>query len=414
MNIKPYRGKINRALSRRLKQSYGSGSHPAAVRVIVQFKRECTPARLRELRRHLGREPFPVHRRLPLINAVSSRISETCLRKLCGWHGTRKVYMDRVRSAVLDIAAPSVGAAAVRKKAGLTGKGVNIAVIDTGVYPHPDLVRPSNRIVAFKDFVNGRSRPYDDNGHGTHVAGDAAGNGWSSRGKYKGPAPQAGIVAVKTLDQNGNGYDLDIIKGIEWCVANRRKLKLRILSMSLGGEALDPCSQDPLCQAVERAVRAGIAVVVAAGNSGPGSGTIESPGTSPSAITVGAVDDRRTVKQSDDRIAWFSSRGPAKGGKTKPDLTAPGVSIISLRAPGSALDRQLPQQRVGRRYFTLSGTSMSAPIVAGAAALLLQRYPTLTPRQVKSLLKRHAYRLPLRANAGGSGEANVRFLISTR
>lgn len=411
MNIRQYRGKISRSLSRRLKQSYGSGGQPAAVRVIVQFKKACTAARLRELRKHLGEEPFPVHRHLPLINAVSSHVSETCLRKLCGWHGVRKVYLDRIRSAVLDVASPAVGAAAVRKKAGLTGKGVNIAVIDTGVYPHPDLVRPSNRIVAFKDLVNGRTRPYDDNGHGTHIAGDAAGNGWSSRGKYQGPAPQAGIVAVKALDQDGFGYDSVIIKGIEWCIANRKKLKLRVLSMSLGGPALDPCREDPLCQAVERAVRAGLTVVVAAGNSGPRSGTIESPGTSPSAITVGAVDDRRTVRQSDDRITPFSSRGPAKGGKTKPDLTAPGESIISLRAPGSALDRQLPQQRVGRRYFTLSGTSMSTPIVAGAAALLLQKQPSLTPGQVKSLLKRHAFRLPLRANTGGSGEANVRFLI---
>ncbi|QWU17938.1 serine protease AprX [Paenibacillus sophorae] len=302
----------------------------------------------------------------------------------------------------------------VQREKGLTGKGINIAVLDTGVFPHPDLIRPANRIIAFKDFINHRQRPYDDNGHGTHVAGDAAGNGWSSKGKYKGSAPEAGIVGVKVLDRNGSGYDSTIIKGIEWCVAHKKRLKLRILSLSLGGPINSSYKDDPLCQAVEQAVKAGLTVVIAAGNGGPGYGTIESPGNSPSAITVGAVDDRRTLPQADDRIAWFSSRGPARFGENKPDLIAPGETIISLRSPRSKLDRELPYQRISKHYFVMSGTSMSTPIVSGAAAQLLQSNPSLSPSQVKTLLKKNTFRLKLNTNTAGSGEINVRFLNHQR
>ncbi|MNI46894.1 Serine protease AprX [compost metagenome] len=287
-------------------------------------------------------------------------------------------------------------------------------MLDTGVFPHPDLVRPVNRIVAFKDFVNHRKRPYDDNGHGTHIAGDAAGNGWSSKGKYKGPAPEAGIVGVKVLDINGDGYDSTIIKGIEWCIAEKKRLKLRILSMSFGGPVNTSCKDDLLCQAVDKAVQAGLTVVIAAGNSGPGRKTIESPGINPAAITVGAVDDRRTLTQKDDRITFYSSRGPTPCGKIKPDITAPGESVISLRAPGSQLARRFPYMRIGKQYFVLSGTSVSTPIVSGAAAQLLQSCPSLTPGQVKARLKRNAFRLGLKPNTAGSGEINMRFLLGKR
>ncbi|WP_025702159.1 S8 family serine peptidase, partial [Paenibacillus forsythiae] len=224
----------------------------------------------------------------------------------------------------------------------------------------------------------------------------------------------AGIVGVKVLDRNGSGYDSTIIKGIEWCIANRKRLRLRILSLSLGGPIDSPYTDDPLCQAVEQAVKAGLTVVIAAGNAGPGYGTIESPGNSPSAITVGAVDDRRSLPQADDRIAPFSSRGPARFRGNKPDLAAPGVAIISLRSPRSRLDREYPDQRVGNRYFVMSGTSMSTPIVSGAAAQLLQSNPALTPSRVKRILKKHAFRLKLNPNTAGSGEINVRFLDNRR
>jgi serine protease AprX len=184
--------------------------------------------------------------------------------------------------------------------------------------------------------------------------------------------------------------------------------------MSLGGPVNTVCSDDPLCQAVEKAVRAGLVAVIAAGNSGPGRRTIESPGSAPSAITVGAVDDHRSIRQADDSVMWYSSRGPARGGRSKPDLVAPGETIVSLRAPGSVLDREYPYLRVGHDYFILSGTSISTPLVSGAAAQLLQRYPSLSPRQVKAALKKNAFRLGLGPNVAGSGIVNVRFLLNQR
>ncbi|MCZ8514059.1 S8 family peptidase [Paenibacillus filicis] len=385
----------------------GRNRHTA---VIVQFKKGFVFDKhwhrvKREIHPH--KTGSPVH--LPLIRSVAVTVPREAISKLYRCKHVYRVFPDRKRRMLLDIATPAIGASAAQA-AGLTGRGVGIAIIDTGVYPHPDLTRPANRIAAFKDFVGGRTKAYDDNGHGTHCAGDAAGNGFSSGGRYRGPAPQARIIGVKVLDAQGTGYDSTIIRGIDWCIRNRKRYGIRIASLSLGGPAPGSCGQDPLCQAVNRAVRRGLVIVAAAGNEGPRPGTISSPGTSPLAITAGAADDRRSVRPLAERVAGFSSRGPAKGGAMKPDLVAPGVGIVSLRVPGSVLDRLLPSARRGRRYFALSGTSMATPLTAGAAAQLLQRYPGLTPAGVKRLLKRHAIRLGRPMNAQGSGLLNMRFL----
>ncbi|ULO05834.1 S8 family peptidase [Paenibacillus sp. 19GGS1-52] len=402
---------INRPLRKKIQQAYLPGRKQVEIPVIIQFKQKITSVGLRALQKRLGQHSFPIIRRLPLLNAVSSNVSVKCLEQMCNCHEVQKIYLDSIKKTSLYIATPSIGSTALQRKKGLTGKGINIAILDTGVFAHPDLTQPVNRIIAFKDYINHRKQPYDDNGHGTHIAGDAAGNGWMSKGKYRGPAPEAGIVSVKVLDSNGYGYDSTIIKGIEWCITQRKRLKLRILSLSLGGPVNSTCEDDPLCQAVEKAVQAGLIVVIAAGNSGPGRGTIESPGNSPAAITVGAVDDHRSLRQADDRITWYSSRGPTLSGQNKPDLVAPGETIISLRAPCSRLNRELPYLRIGKGYFVLSGTSISTPIVSGAAAQLLQHNPSLSPSQVKALLKRKAFRLGLQSNTAGSGEINVRFLL---
>lgn len=409
--LEQYSSRIHRALRKRIQQSHVPRGKSAKIPIIIKFKQKMTPAQLKSLQKHLELHDFPIKHHLPMLNSVSSRVSMKCLKQMCGWHGIDKIYVDGIKKTSLYIATPSIGSSAVQKKQGLTGKGVNIAILDTGVYRHPDLTQPLNRIVGFKDFINHRQRPYDDNGHGTHIAGDATGNGWMSKGKYKSPAPEAGIVGVKVLDKNGDGYDSTIIKGIEWCIANRKRLKLRILSMSFGGTVNSPCADDPLCQAVEKAVKAGLIVVIAAGNSGPKRSTIESPGISPSAITVGAVDDRRTLTQKDDRITSYSSRGPAPGRRKKPDLVAPGETIISLRAPRSKLDRELPSLRIAKDYFVLSGTSVSTPIVSGVISQLLQRNPSLTPKQVKSILKKNTFSLKLPPNTAGCGEINSRFLL---
>ncbi|MCS7463622.1 S8 family peptidase [Paenibacillus doosanensis] len=378
------------------------------VPVIVEFSGASHKKHAGRLMKKLGgRCRHKGH--LWLIRGWAARVAPSCLKTICAHKQVAKVYLDRKNRTKLNIATPAVGSAAVQKS-GATGKGVGIAIIDTGVAPRPDLTKPANRIAAFKDFVNGRTKPYDDNGHGTHVSGDAAGNGYSSKGKYKGTAPEARIIGVKVLDRQGVGLDSTIIRGIQWCVANRKRYGIRVLNLSLGKPAEEACADDPLCRAVEKAVQAGLVVTAAAGNDGPLPASVTSPGTSPSAITVGAVDDRRTVRQSDDRIADFSGRGPAAGGLSKPDLVAPGVNIVSLRVPGSELAELYPANRVGSNYIRLSGTSFSAPITAGAIAQLLQKRSGLRPASIKRLLQRHGFNLKLPTNTQGSGELNVRFL----
>ncbi|WP_158606382.1 S8 family peptidase [Paenibacillus ginsengarvi] len=384
-------------------------------RVVIELKRKPTKARIRAMRRGACScdEHFRILRRMPHVKALSARLSLAGLRKLCGHKDVVKVHLDRKLRISLNVATPSIGAARLQSR-GITGKGVTIAIIDTGAYPHPDLTKPRNRIVAFKDIIGKRKKPYDDNGHGTHVAGDAAGNGYSSKGKFKGPASRARLVIVKAFDARGDADSSDVVAAVDWILRNRKKYNIRLVNMSFGTGGVSRCADDPVCRAAERAWKAGLVVVAAAGNAGPGARTIESPGISPLLITVGAVNDRGTVKQSGDTIASFSGRGPVAGNRVKPDLVAPGVRIISLRAPGSFLDRTDPSARVGKNYFRLTGTSMATPIVTGGAAQLLQCNPRLAPGRVKRLLLANAFRLQAGANAQGSGELNMRFLLAKK
>lgn len=314
----------------------------------------------------------------------------------------KKVHFDRPVKALLNVASPAVDAEIVNES-GFTGKDVTIAVIDTGIYPHDDLIYPENRIIAFQDFVNNRSNPYDDNGHGTHVAGDAAGNGYSSGGQFQGPAPEANLVGVKVLNKQGAGSLSTVMAGVEWCITNKNRYRINVISMSLGSEAAQSAQDDPMVKVVEKAWREGIVVCAAAGNEGPDSRTIASPGTSPLIITVGATDDQDTIDRSDDEVAAYSSRGPTIDGIVKPDLVAPGTDIISLRAPNSYLDKQMSGNRVGDKYFTLSGTSMATPICAGVTALIIQSSPALTPDEVKQRLLAGAQDLGLSPNVQGRG-----------
>ncbi|OXM84263.1 S8 family peptidase [Paenibacillus rigui] len=403
-NIRP----MTRTLQQALNRTSRKPDSKALIPVIVQFQSPDHRKQAADLKKRIAGHAYREKGHLWVIRGWSAHVSRACLKRICACKGVSKVYMDRRNKALLNIATPSVGGTAARKK-GITGKGVTIAILDTGIAAHPDLTKPGNRIAGFKDFIHGRSKPYDDNGHGTHVAGDAAGNGYASKGKYRGIAPQAKLVGVKVLDQNGSGFDSTIIRGIQWCITNRKRYGIRVLNLSLGKPATERWTRDPLCRAIDKAVKAGIVVTVAAGNEGPGPRTISSPGITPSAITVGAVNDRRTIRQSDDRMAGFSSRGPAYGGIKKPDLVAPGVGIVSLRVPGSLFDRTVPRGKLGKYYIRLSGTSFSSPLTAGAAALLLQKQPGLRPSQVKQRLKAKTFPLPFGQYARGSGELNVRF-----
>ncbi|MFT0800865.1 S8 family peptidase [Bacillus swezeyi] len=361
------------------------------ISIIIEFEKDCHHKGyqlVKEMAANQRRNKIKHH--FAKINCCSAEVTPSVLQSLLSQcSDIRKIYLNRTVKALLDVAVESSNAKeVVRNNQTLTGKGVTVAVVDTGIYPHSDL---KGRIKAFADFVNQRAEPYDDNGHGTHCAGDVAGNGAASSGEYRGPAPEAELIGVKVLDKMGSGSLETVIQGIDWCIQFNEEHPedpIDIISMSLGSDALsyENEEEDPVVKAVNTAWDAGIVVCAAAGNSGPDAQTIASPGVSRKIITVGALDDRDTVSRDDDDVASYSSRGTTIYGQVKPDLLAPGTNIISLRSPGSFLDKLQKANRVGTDYMTLSGTSMATPICAGIAALLLQQAPDTAPDEVKRLL----------------------------
>ena len=261
-----------------------------------------------------------------------------------------------------------IGADTVWNSLGYDGSGIVVAVIDTGIdASHPDL---QGKVVAWYDVVNGKTTPYDDNGHGTHVAGIIAGTG-AVNSQYIGVAPGAKLVGVKVLAADGSGSISDIIAGVDWVVQNKDKYGIKVINLSLGSSQSSD-GTDSLSQAVNNAWAAGLVVCVAAGNSGPNTYTVGSPAAADKVITVGAVD-------STDTIASFSSRGPTADGRLKPEVVAPGVDIIAPRASGTSMGTPIDDY-----YTKASGTSMATPHVAGAAALILQAHPTWTPDKIKT------------------------------
>jgi len=291
------------------------------------------------------------------------------------------------------------------------GKGVTIAILDTGISLVPDFTMPTNRIIAFKDFVNGKEEAYDDNGHGSHVAGIAAGNGYQSEGKYSGLAPECNIVSVKILDKEGKGSAGDVLAGLQWIADNKDRYNIRVANLSIGTE--DVGSKDPLVRIVEAAWDLGIVMVIAAGNNGPAPATITSPGISRKVITVGASDDENPTNVMGDTLENFSGRGPTSECIFKPDVIAPGSGITSVRSlmlsDNEAESRGL--HKVGDYYIKMSGTSMAAPIVSGAVALLLQNHPELKPNDVKQRLKQSAKSLNCSQNQQGWGLLDVEQFI---
>lgn len=282
---------------------------------------------------------------------------------------------------------------------GVTGQGIGVAIVDSGIASHAAL---ANKVVANVSFVTGDSSTADAYGHGTHVAGIIAGQAGASSAVTSlydgGIAPGAQLVNVRVLGADGTGYTSDVIAGIDWVIANRARYNIRVMNLSLGHPVAESCLTDPLCEAVARAVGAGIVVVASAGNDGetlegaPILGGITSPGNSPFAITVGALNTWGTVDRSDDSVTSYSSRGPTKFDlAVKPDLAAPGNRIISLEADHAYLANEYPSlHRAGfgtNAYMQLSGTSMAAPMVTGAVALLLQGTPGLGTAHVKIALQ---------------------------
>ena len=316
-----------------------------------------------------------------------------------------------------------VGAPVAWAQYGLTGMGVTVAVVDSGIAAHPDL---GTRVVAAIDFTAAMpavstSPLGDPGGHGTHVAGLIAGDGTSSAGRYAGVAPDANVVDVRVIGADGSTTLSTVLRGLEWILQNRRTYNIRVVNMSFGAAARSSYTEDLLATAAEVLTFAGVVVVVAAGNSGPGPATITTPAIDPFVITVGALDDAGTPSLLDDSIASFSSRGPTPvDGIAKPDVVAPGRKMVSLRAAGSTLDALYPERRFGTdpladpAYFVLSGTSMATPVVAGVVALLLQRDPSLTPAQIKYRLVSTARPLAFApASSAGAGMVNAATAIAS-
>jgi serine protease AprX len=271
---------------------------------------------------------------------------------------------------------------------GVTGRGVTVALIDTGVYNHPDL---AGRVICGADFTHEagtEAECQDTFGHGTFMAGQIAGNGASSKGKYKGSAPEARIISVKAAPYDGSTDVSTILASIQWVVAHKADYNIRALNLSLGSDSSQDYRLSPLNYAVEKAWQEGIVVVVSASNSGPDSQTITKPGDDPYVITVGASNHEGSMDISDDMVPVFSGRGPTRSnGLAKPDIVAPGVHTVSLRSPGSAIDTNYgATATVDDHYFRGTGTSMSTAYTTGVVAQVLQRNPGLNPNQVKARL----------------------------
>ena len=310
-----------------------------------------------------------------------------------------------------EVYGPIVAPAVLRQSLGvdntsLTGRGVGVAVIDSGLESSSEF---SGRVAAFYDFTTGgtvaRSTYTDDYGHGTHVAGTIGGSGaLSNNYAYRGLAPKVKFVILKVLDKNGAGYTSDVIRAIDFAVANRASLGVDIINLSLGHPIFEPAASDPLVQAVERASKAGVVVVAAAGKYGknltpglPGYAGITSPGNAPSAITAGAVNIQGTVQHGDDRIPDYSSSGPTwYDAFVKPDVVSPGHNIVAVAAKNSYLYKTYPQlTSEDPDYMILSGTSMASAVTTGSIALMLEANraanyypyrPSLTPNAVKAVL----------------------------
>ncbi len=322
--------------------------------------------------------------------------------------GVRALHEDGLVFSTMATAARSTGASDLWRTpggsgfGGYTGRGVTVALIDSGVSPHSDI---EDRLLYSYDFTGGNGD--DLYGHGTHLAGIIAGSGRGSRtidgSQYIGVAPGAAIVSLKVLGADGTGYVSDVIAAIEFAVANRQLLGIRVLNLSLGMAPSGSYRDDPMAHAVERAREAGLVVVASAGNMGKTSsgdpivGAVVSPGYTPGALTVGALNTRGTLSRADDAVASYSSRGPVGNPdepstwELKPDLVAPGNALISTAAVGSWIWETFPERHVigerGGAYLTLSGSSQAAAVVAGAAAQLIQARPDITPDEVKFALQ---------------------------
>ncbi len=348
------------------------------IPVIVMLKERLAEKLLADLATKAG--PFKVKDRWEhAINGFSVSLTPGQIKAVSQHPVVERVEYDREVTAFLGSATSWTGVEAARSEFGVTGDrdgnptsysktDVVVAIIDTGIdATHVDL--DGGKVIGWKDVINGRTAPYDDNGHGTHVASIVAGTG-EGNSTYRGVAPGAALVGIKVLNSSGSGTTSGIISGIDWMIQNKSTYGIRIGNMSLGSSGSSD-GTDSLSQAVNNAVSNGIIMVVAAGNSGPATYTIGSPAAAADAITVGALYD---PGEKGWVLAEFSSRGPTADGRIKPDICTPGRNITAAKANST------------NGYITYSGTSMATPFMAGVIALMLDANYSLSDSQVKNII----------------------------
>ena len=391
------------------------------VNVIVQYKAQPTADDHRRLATHGARHNGD----LSLIHGMMVSVPANRVNRLSDDPSVKFISPDRRLGGYLTNTAPAINAP-YAWSLGLSGIGIGVAVIDSGMVDKKNgSVKKSDlnksgtgdsRIVYSQSWVNDGLGTLDGFGHGTHVAGIIGGSGYNSTGDvltFKGIAPNVQLINLRVLDRNGSGTDSLVIAAIDRAIQLKSKYNIRVINLSLGRPVYESYTLDPLCQAVEAAYQAGIVVVVSAGNDGRdnsagtnGYGTITAPANDPYVITVGAMKSMGTPTRADDQIATYSSKGPtAIDHIAKPDLVAPGNLVVSIiENASSTLATTYPQNAIplsyyvtggstaASSYFTLSGTSMAAPAVSGAVALLLQQNSKLTPDQVKARLMKTAYK----------------------
>jgi len=391
------------------------------VDVIVQFTKAPTARHHQKVLSRGGQ----LKQELGLVKSGAYSLPASALAELAADPDVAYIAPDRPLYStgnglpVLDYHTDTVNAS-VAWAQGLNGTGIGVAVIDSGIIDIPDFHGQNGNLVVFtQNFVGGTSGSANDQyGHGSHVAGIIAGTGNNSTGSnyfytFKGIAPNVNLINLRVLDQNGVGTDSQVIAAIQTAIQLKSTYNIRVINLSLGRPVYESYQLDPLDQAVEQAWKAGIVVVVAAGNEGrnnskntSGYGTITAPGNDPYVITVGAMNTKGTPNRAGDVIASYSSKGPTLYDHlVKPDLVAPGNRLISLYTAGLNMNHLYPGNEIptslyqtngnstaSDTYYVLSGTSMAAPMVSGAAALVLQKSPSLTPDQVKARLMKTAYK----------------------
>lgn len=415
--VKPY--KLDRELTRRSRSA--NASHTTSV-IVTLVDGATLPPQFRKFAR--GGE-------LTIINGQVLELPNGVLKQLEAQpeffriHYNRDIYTHNYRTSV------TVGARAAQAAYGYTGAGVGIAVIDSGITSwHDDLTNTTSalfphgnqRVTKFVDFVNGQALPYDDNGHGSHVAGTILGNGYDSKGEKAGITPQASLVSLKVLDADGRGTIANIIAALNWIAANHTAYNIRVVNMSVGAGVYESYWTDPLTLAAKKITDLGITVVAAAGNLGKNAqgltqyGAITAPANAPWVLAVCASSTMGTLTRTDDKMANYSSRGPTFiDFGAKPDVCAPGTGTVSFAVPGSTFYTTKSQYLLNGKislgykpYLTLSGTSMAAPVVTGTVAMMLQADPSLTPNLIKAILQYTAQKYPdYNALTQGAGFLNT-------